>query len=128
MSKLGRLFGGLSLITWMVCALASLVPHKAKAQQADTVVGVVVGVASASALAAGTRWYVRISNESATATISCNFGGTAVINSGGSFTLLPNTYKDWSDFAQQPNFRATISQQINCIASAASTPVTIEYH
>lgn len=79
-----------------------------------------VGVASAQALAAGTRKYLFIQNESATASIACRAdGGTAALNAAGSFMLLPLASRTWEG-------SATPTAAITCIATAAATPATIE--
>jgi len=85
-----------------------------------TVTPVTVGVASAQALAASTATkYLFIQNVSTTANIACNFGGTAALNTAGSFMLVPN---------QSRTFEGSFvpSTVLNCIASAAATPLTIE--
>ncbi len=65
------------------------------------------------------RQYLAILNQSSTATIACNFGGTAAINTAGSFTLAPLGGFVW-DNAIIP------SNAINCISSVASSPATIQ--
>lgn len=85
---------------------------------AVTTTGASVGVASAAALAAGDRDYLLLNNASASAFVACNFGGAAVINGAGSITMSPYQSYVWeSSFV--PN------DAINCIASAAATPLTI---
>lgn len=87
---------------------------------AMTVTAPSVGVASAQALAAGTRKYLFIQNVSATASIACRAdGGTAALNTAGSFMLPPLASKVWEG-------SATPSAAITCIASVAATPATIE--
>lgn len=92
----------------------------APAAGAMTVTAATVGVSSAQALAAGTRKYLFIQNVSATASIACRAdGGTAALNTAGSFMLPPLASKVWEG-------SATPNAAITCIASAASTPATIE--
>ncbi len=81
---------------------------------------VTVGTGSAKAMDAATRRsYLALLNQSSTATVACNFGGTAVINGAGSVTLGPLGGFVWDVGFVPPD-------QINCIASASSTPLTIE--
>lgn len=92
----------------------------APASGSVTVTAATVGVASASVLAAGTRKYLFMQNVSATASVACRpDNGTAALNTAGSFMLTPGGSRTWEG-------SATPNGQINCIASAASTPVTIE--
>lgn len=77
-----------------------------------------VGVASAQALASGARKYLLLNNESASAFVACAFAGSAALNTAGSITLAPYQSFTWeSSFV--PN------DAVNCIASAAATPLTI---
>jgi hypothetical protein len=79
-----------------------------------------VGTSSAQCVAAAaSRVTMAIDNESTTATIACNFGGTAALNAAGSWTIPPGDTRTW-------NGSFVPADAINCIASAASTPVTIE--
>jgi hypothetical protein len=79
-----------------------------------------VGVSSAQALAPGARKYLFVQNVSATASVGCNFGGgTAALNTAGTRMLPPYASATFEE-SFVPN------QAVNCIASAASTPVTIE--
>lgn len=85
-----------------------------------TTSGASVGVASAQVVAAGVvKSGYLICNESATATVACNFGGTAVINGAGSFT-----FTTLQCISNPPNIIDTSA--INCIASGAATPITIQ--
>lgn len=87
---------------------------------AATVTAPTVGVSSAQALAAGTRKYLFMQNVSASASIACRTdGGTAALNTAGSFMLPPLASRTWEG-------SATPNAAITCIASAASTPATIE--
>jgi hypothetical protein len=82
---------------------------------------VTVGTSSAQALASAAlgRRVLAIDNESATATVACAFGAAAVLNSAGSWTIPPLMTRSWSG-------SFVPSDQVNCIASAAGTPVTVE--
>lgn len=87
---------------------------------AMTVTAPSVGVASAQALAAGSRKYLFIQNVSATQSIACRVdGGTAALNTAGSFMLAPLAARTWEG-------TATPNAAITCIATAAATPATIE--
>lgn len=78
-----------------------------------------IGASSAQVLAAGAAAvFLDIMNESTTATIACNFGGTAIINGAGSITIPPGWHRSW-----EGTFVPT--EAVNCIASAASTPAAI---
>lgn len=78
-----------------------------------------IGTSSAQVLAAGSRRLVTIDNESATATIACAFGATAAINTAGSYTIAPGYTRVWDKYPVP-------ADAVNCIASAASTPATVE--
>jgi hypothetical protein len=81
--------------------------------------GTTVGTTAAVVLAANTAHaYLDIVNQSSTATIACNFGGTAVINGPGSITIPPGWHRSWEGF-----FVPT--DAVSCVASAANTPITI---
>ena len=90
-----------------------------------TISGVTIGTSSAKALAAppppALRSYLLIENESASASIACSFGGTAAINSAGSFLLGPGVQRVW--------LPGTAPQgDVNCIASGAATPATFSVY
>lgn len=88
------------------------------ASAAATTTSVSVGVSSAQALAGGTRKYLSLANQSATAVVACALAGTAVLNAAGSLTLPPYSSYTWES-SYVP------SDAVNCIASAATTPLTI---
>jgi hypothetical protein len=72
---------------------------------------------STQMLGAAARSYLSIDNASSTATIACAFGGTAALNTAGSYTIGPNQTRVWSP--------GTAPQTaVNCISSAASSPAT----
>jgi Zn-dependent alcohol dehydrogenase len=83
--------------------------------------GCIVGTSSAQCAAAvAGRRLLAIDNESPTATIACAFGNmTPALNTAGSWTIPPQSVRDWSG-SYVPN------DAVNCVASAAGTPVTIE--
>lgn len=72
----------------------------------------------ALAAAAGGRVFLDIINESASATIACALGATAVINGAGSITIPPLWHHSW-DGSFVP------SDAVNCISSVASSTATI---
>jgi len=76
---------------------------------------------SAQVVAAASRQFLVIDNESTTATIACNFGGTAAINTAGSFTIPPGSTRTWASYPVP-------ADTVNCISSVASSPATIEVH
>lgn len=90
----------------------------APVSSAATTTAATIGATSAQALAGGTRKYLLIKNESASAFIACRFAGTAALNTAGSITLAP-----YAGFTWEGTF--VPSDAINCIASAGSTPATI---
>lgn len=87
---------------------------------------VTVGTSSAQALAAAPlpngRKLLAIDNESTTATIACRFGAAAALNTAGSYTIPAGAIMTWSAPSYVP------ADVVNCIATAAGTPVTIEAH
>jgi hypothetical protein len=90
-------------------------------QTAPTVTAVTVGAASAQAKAAGTFNYFFIQNVSATASVACQWAGTAALNTAGSFMLPPLAARTWEN-------NSVPNAALNCIATAAATPATIETH
>jgi hypothetical protein len=82
---------------------------------------VTIGTSSGQALAGSAlgRRFLAIDNESVTATVACAFGATAALNTAGSWTIPPGMTRTW-------NGSFVPSDTVNCIASAAATPVTIE--
>ncbi len=86
--------------------------------------GCTVGVASASCLAASTAVnFLQVQNTSASASIACAFGATAVLNSSGSFQLGAGQSSSWG-----PNTAGVPLGALNCIASVASTPLYVEWN
>ncbi len=102
---------------------AGLSPWPMKAEPTSgtgSVSACTVGTTSAACAAAATsRVLVAIANESTSATIACSFGGAAALNAAGSWTIPPGDTRSWSG-------SFVPAEAINCIAGAASTPVTIE--
>lgn len=90
-----------------------------------TIAGCTVGVSSASCVATSTVVnHVMIQNTSASANVACHWaGGTAVLNSNGSVQLGPGQSALWG-----PLTSGVPSGAMNCIASAASTPLYVEYN
>lgn len=90
-----------------------------------TIAGCTVGVASASCIATSTVVnHVLIQNASATANVACHWaGGTAILNSSGSVQLGPGQSALWG-----PTTSGVPSGAMDCIASAASTPLYVEYN
>lgn len=85
-----------------------------------TVSPVTVTSTSAMAIPANPhRQYLAIDNESSTATIACSFGGTAALNTAGSFTFTSGTTRVW-------NSVPVPTEQVNCISSASTSPATVE--
>jgi hypothetical protein len=86
--------------------------------------GVTVGTSPAQVLAAPTtRGYrlVIIANQSGTATISCAPGSASpAIGSAGSFDIPPGQKQTWAAA------NVVFATAWYCVASASSTPVTIE--
>jgi hypothetical protein len=85
--------------------------------------GCTVGTSSASCLAAATATqFLQVQNASATASIACAFGSSAVLNASGSFQLGPGQSAQWG-----PMTAGVPTGQLNCIANAASTPLYLEW-
>lgn len=91
--------------------------------------GCTVGTTSAQCLQAAatgtpvTTTHLMIQNTSASASIACSWGGTAVLNSSGSFMLAPGQGRDWG-----PGIGWAPTLALNCIATAAGTPLYVEYN
>jgi hypothetical protein len=83
--------------------------------------GATVGTTSAQAVAAGPRASVlTLQNVSVSAAIACTFApGTAALNTAGSFQIAAGQLLTLSNTTYVP------TDAINCIASAAATPLTI---
>jgi hypothetical protein len=113
----------------ITAALLAAVLTAAAPALAGGITAATVGTSSAQALAAPTTrgWRLLvIDNESATATIACTLTsqGAAALNSAGSFTILPSATSNPHTVVLGP-FSTEFWEGINCIASGASTPVTI---
>lgn len=108
----------------LLFVLAALWP--AAAQQypiaVHTTAGCTVGTSSGQCLAAGRYRFVQVQNTSAAASIACAWGGAAALNSSGSAQLSAGQPASWGT-----NTSGVPQQALNCIASAASTPLFLEY-
>jgi hypothetical protein len=79
-----------------------------------------VGTTSAQVSAAATRTAIlALQNVSASASVACALGATAVLNSAGSFQIAAGQMLTLSNDMYVPG------DAVNCIASAVSTPVTV---
>lgn len=89
-----------------------------------TITGCSVTTSSAQCLAGATAVnHVQIQNTSPSASIACNWGGTAVLNSAaGSFMLAASVSSLWGQSTS-----GIPSAALNCIGSAAAT-LYIEYN
>lgn len=88
-----------------------------------TTSGCSVGTASALCVPASTATtWIQLQNTSAAETIACAWGGTAVLNSPTSFQLTAGQSASWG-----PNTYGVPTNALNCIASAASAPLYVEY-
>lgn len=106
-------------------AIAAALLLAASPAAARTITAATVGTSSTQALAAavGPRTFLSIDNESTAAAVACSFGGTAALNTAGDYTVPAGTTRTWTaNFSWRPLSGAAL----NCIASGASTPVTIE--
>jgi hypothetical protein len=91
---------------------------------AFTTAGCTVGASSAQCLAAATATnHVQIQNVSASISIACSWGGTAVLNNSGSIMLAPGQSALWG-----PSTSGIPATALNCIAGSASTPLYLEYN
>jgi hypothetical protein len=86
--------------------------------------GCAVGTASATCLAAGiAKSFVQVQNASASASIACAWGTAAALNGSGSFQLAAGQGASWG-----PVTAGIPSGALNCISSAASTPLYVEWN
>lgn len=88
---------------------------------AKTVAGCTVGVTSGACLGANPRGWVQLQNTSASATIACSWDNPASLNSTTSFMLAPGQSASWG-----PTTGGAPNQALNCIATAASSPLYVE--
>src|SRR4029079_19261931 len=72
----------------------------------------------------GSRLFLSINNESATATIACAFSATAAANTAGSYTIGPGATRTWGPGTYE--VPGAPGGAVNCISSAATSPATIE--
>ena len=86
--------------------------------------GCTVGTTSAQCLAASTALtFVQIQNTSASASVACAWGTAAVLNSTNSVQLAAGQSASWgTGTVGIPN------EALNCISSAASTPLYVEWN
>lgn len=86
--------------------------------------GCTVGATSTTCLAASTAvTFVQIQNVSASASIACAFGVAAVLNTKTAVQLGAGQSASWG-----PVTGGVPSGQLNCIASAGSTPLYVEWN
>ena len=86
--------------------------------------GCTVATSSGTCLAANTAvTFLQVQNTSATASVACAFGTTAVLNATNSFQLAPGQSASWG-----PSTGGVPTGALNCIASAASTPLYVEWN
>ena len=111
-----------SLYTDVNGALASLTTPRTGPV---VVAGCTVGTSSAQCLAAATATNsLLIENTSASATIACSpVGATAALNSSASLQLLPGQSMLWG-----PSTSGVPAGALTCVASAASSPLFLEYN
>lgn len=108
---------------WVAPAGSALFPVIPATRSALTVAGCTVGVASAQCLAASTaNLWIQVQNTSAANTVACSWGGTAALNAAGSFLLQPGQSASWGLMSS-----GVPTNVLNCIASAAATPLYVEY-
>ena len=89
---------------------------------AFTYPGCTVGTSSAQCLAGSTATnHIQLQNESASATIYCAWGATAIANAAGSFQLAAGQSALWG-----PTTAGVPSAALNCISTAASTPLYLD--
>ena len=72
-------------------------------------------------VATGVRRYVEIKNQSLTNWVSCNWGGTAVINGAGSYDIPPRWSRAWPDTGA----KFVPGDALNCAADADGVPITL---
>ena len=86
--------------------------------------GCAVGTASATCLAAGVaKSFVQVQNASASASVACAWGAAAALSGAGSFQLAAGQGASWG-----PVTAGIPSGALNCISSAASTPLYVEWN
>ena len=86
--------------------------------------GCTVGTSAASCLASGLAAnHVTVENVSSTASIACSWTTTAALNAITSFQLAPGQPASWG-----LNTGGIPTGTLSCIATAASTPLYVEYN
>lgn len=85
--------------------------------------GCTVGATTTNCLAASTaQAFLQVQNVHASNNVSCAFGVPAVLNAKEAAFLQPGQSASWG-----PNTNGVPSGQLNCIASAAATPLYLEW-
>lgn len=107
---------------WVAPASSTAFPVLSAPRSTLTTAGCTVGTSSAECIAASTaNFWVQVQNTHVTNTIACSWGGTASLNSTGSFMLEPGQSASWGVTTS-----GIPTNALNCIASGASTPLYIE--
>lgn len=108
---------------WVAPAGSALFPVIPATRSAMTTAGCTVGTSSALCLAASTaNLWVQVQNTHATNSVACSWGGTAALNASGSFLLAPGQSASWGLASS-----GVPTNALNCIASAAASPLYLEY-
>lgn len=122
--KAGQLAGVQGLDAATVASLTNPLPTAGQAAVSavtGTTSAATVTNTSTQVLAAASRQFLAVDNESATASIACRFGGTAALNTAGSWTIPPGATRTWLNYPVP-------AEALNCISSVASSPATVEVH
>lgn len=86
--------------------------------------GCTVGATTTNCLASSTALtFLQVQNVHASNTIACAFGVSAVLNDKSSVQLAAGQSASWG-----PNTMGVPTGQLNCIASAGSTPMYLEWN
>lgn len=99
-----------------------LIPSRVMAQAAApfAATACTVGTGSTQCLAAGVMHSITVQNVSTGANVACTWGGTPALNAAGSIMLSAG-----QSFTFGPGTSGVPGSILNCIASAAGTPLTI---
>ena len=108
---------------WVAPGSGTAFPVVSAPRTTMTISGCTVGTSSAQCLAAlNAAAWVQVQNVSSSAQVACSWSGAAALNSGGSFMLQPGQSASWGVMSSGvPN------SALACIASAAATPLYVEY-